>query len=112
MINKKEQAIKKYLATPCDMDLVYTLHLYLSNDYCYYKTAFLPCVNYAKKRVAKGDFNKILFLQNLVCTINVFLRTAHCKKTYYDLPERIPLPVRFKVAEILANHICYDFLGI
>ena len=107
-----ENDVKKYLLMSYDQDLVYTLHLYLSNDYYYYSSHLMPCVGFARRKIAKGIFNPYLFIQAVKLGIDGMLRDSSFRKVYFDLPSKIGLPERYQVAKHLANYILVDFLDM
>lgn len=106
-----ENDIKKYLKQPYDDYVAHLLHLYLMNDYHYYGRCFTPAVDYAKKKLAKGNYNSILFVQNVKLGIDNMLNDYKFRKTYYDLPQKIDLPTRYHVADEIARYIEYDYLN-
>lgn len=101
-----ENEIKKYLQMRYDREIVDSLNIYFRNDRKFYFDYLRNCADYAKKRIAKGDFNKILFIQNVKITIDNFLRSPYCKKEYNRyLPVRIGLSELYHLAEDLSKYI-------
>lgn len=106
-----ELDVKKYLKSSYDSHVAHLLHLYLMNDYSYYQQSFLPAVEYAKRKIKKGDYNSILFVQCIKLGIDKTLGNYYFRKTYYDLPEKIDLATRYHVADEIARYIEYDYLN-
>ena len=105
-----ELDIKNYLKSSYDSHISHLLRLYLMNDYSYYQQFFLPSVEYAKRKIKKGDYNSILFVQCIKLGIDKTLGN-YFRKTYYDLPKKIDLATRYHVADEIARHIECDFLN-
>lgn len=103
--------IIKYIHGPCNMRVAHLLNLYLMNDSRYYHTSFLSAVDYAKKKLAKKQYDSVLFVQYIRLGIDSMLRDTRFRKEYFDLPENIDLSTRYHVANEIAMYIEYDYLN-
>lgn len=106
----EKSEIIKFLKTPTNVELDYEVELCLMNDYLFYKKSFLPCVEYAKRRKARKDYDSILMIRYVESAITIFLRNNKIFRRDCFLTSDIPVATRFKVASSMVKYMESDYL--